>query len=213
MGYENIIDSFEKHEVDILVGTQMITKGLDFEKVNLVGVFDADRILFFPDFRSSERFMQLIMQVSGRAGRRSGKGKVVIQTNAPSHPLFAIIALHDYQTFYNQEIIERQQYNYPPFARLIKLMVRHEEREMAQKAAIILSKHLQAKLSPQRVLGPEAPIIERIRNKFQQAILIKLERNQFDLGKTKEFIQSQIDELYKDKSFKKIQVVVDVDFV
>ncbi len=92
-------------------------------------------------------------------------------------------------------------------------MVRHEEKETAHKAAIILSKNLQSKLSPQRVLGPEAPIIERIRNKFQQAILIKLERNQFDLGKTKEFIQSQIDELYKDKSFKKIQVVVDVDFV
>ncbi len=212
-GYEKIIEAFEKHEVDILVGTQMITKGLDFEKINLVGVFDADRILFFPDFRSSERFMQLIMQVSGRAGRRSGHGKVVIQTNSPSHPLFAIISLHDYQTFYNQEILEREQYNYPPFARLIKLMVRHEERETAHKAAIILSKHLQSKLSPQRVLGPEAPIIERIRNKFQQAILIKLERNQFDLGKTKEFIQSQIDELYKDKSFKKIQVVVDVDFV
>ena len=213
MGYENIIDSFEKHEVDILVGTQMITKGLDFEKVNLVGVFDADRILFFPDFRSSERFMQLIMQVSGRAGRRSGKGKVVIQTNAPSHPLFVIIGLHDYQTFYNQEIVERQPYNYPPFSRLIKVMVRHEEQETAHKAAIILSKNLQSKLTPQRVLGPEAPIIERIRNKFQQAILIKLERNQFDLVKTKEFIQFQIDELYKDKLFKKIQVVVDVDFV
>lgn len=212
-GYEKIIDSFEKHEVDILVGTQMITKGLDFEKVNLVGVFDADRILFFPDFRSSERFMQLIMQVSGRAGRRSGHGKVVIQTNSPSHPLFAIISLHDYQTFYNQEILEREQYSYPPFARLIKLMVRHEEREMAQKAAFVLSKKLQSKLSAGRVLGPEAPIIERIRNKFQQAILIKLERNKFDLVKTKEFIQSQIDELYKDKSFKKIQVVVDVDFV
>jgi primosomal protein N' (replication factor Y) len=109
--------------------------------------------------------------------------------------------------------LEREQYSYPPFARLIKLMVRHEEREMAQKAAFILSKHLQPKLGAGRVLGPEAPIIERIRNKFQQAILIKLERNQFDLGKTKEFIQSQIDELYKDKSFKKIQVVVDVDFV
>ncbi|WP_338761341.1 primosomal protein N' [Bernardetia sp. ABR2-2B] len=212
-GYEKIIDAFEKHEVDILVGTQMITKGLDFEKVNLVGVFDADRILFFPDFRSSERFMQLVMQVSGRAGRRSGNGRVVIQTNSPSHPLFAIISLHDYQTFYNQEIVEREQYSYPPFARLIKLMVRHEERDMAQKAAFILSKKLQAKLSAGRVLGPEAPIIERIRNKFQQAILIKLERNQFDLVKTKEFIQSQIDELYKDKSFKKMQVVVDVDFV
>ena len=212
-GYEKIIESFEKHEVDILVGTQMITKGLDFEKVNLVGVFDADRILFFPDFRSSERFMQLIMQVSGRAGRRSGKGKVVIQTNAPLHPLFAIISLHDYQTFYNQEITERQQYNYPPFSRLIKLIVRHEGREMAQKAAIILSSTLKSKLTPERVLGPEAPIIERIRNKFQQAILIKLERNQFDLAKTKEFIQSQIDELYKNKSFKKIQIVIDVDFV
>lgn len=212
-GYEKIIEAFEKHDIDILVGTQMITKGLDFEKVNLVGVFDADRILFFPDFRSSERFMQLIMQVSGRAGRRSGEGKVVIQTYSPSHPLFSIIGLHDYQTFYNQEIVEREQYLYPPFSRLIKLMVRHEERETAYKAAIILSKKLQSKLGNQRVLGPEAPIIERIRNKFQQAILIKLERSQFALGKTKDFIQSQIDELYKDKSFKKVQVVVDVDFV
>lgn len=209
--YEQIIQSFQNHEVDILVGTQMLSKGLDFNKVHLVGVFDCDRMLHFPDFRAFERVFQLVTQVSGRAGRRTKQGKVIIQTNNPSQLILKRIVENDYTGFYEGEILERERYLYPPFARLIKIIVKNENEKICWEAAKALAKPLKKRLGAARVLGPEAPLINRIRNKFLQEIMIKLEREKVNLKAVKEFIEQEIEIFHKDKKFKNIWVVVNVD--
>ena len=133
--YEQIINDFETGKTDILIGTQMVSKGLDFDNVSLVGIFDIDRMLHFPDFRSIERTFQLTTQVSGRAGRREKTGKVVIQTSNPTHKIIDKIIKHDYQLFYEDEIKERQRYKYPPFVRLIKLIVKNPEKNLSHMSA------------------------------------------------------------------------------
>ena len=137
--YQQIIDRFENGDIDILIGTQMVTKGLDFGKVDLVGVLDIDRIMHFPDFRSHERAFQLITQVGGRAGRRTGKGLVLIQTASPGHQLLQMIGNHDFRQFYDHEISERKKYKYPPFARLIRLTLKSQDQEVGYRAAQELS--------------------------------------------------------------------------
>ena len=128
-GYETIIEQFEKGETNILVGTQMVTKGLDFDHVSLVGIFNADRMIHFPDFRSYERAYQLITQVSGRAGRRDKPGTVVIQTSSPEHPLFQTILHHGFEDFYFGQLTDRQEHDYPPFSRLIEITVKHTDKK------------------------------------------------------------------------------------
>ena len=210
--YQQIIQEFEGGEIDVLVGTQMITKGLDFDNVSLVGIFDADRLIRFPDFRATERSFQMITQVSGRAGRRAGRqGTVLIQTNDPQQTILQKIIQNDYKGLYEEEIQERQNFNYPPFSRLIKLTVRHADKAMSQQAADRLAAELTDALGSSRVLGPEQPLVERIRNLFLFNILIKIEREKVNVKAVKTYIQDRINDILTDKGMRQVSIVIDVD--
>lgn len=209
--YQNIIDDFEKGGTDILVGTQMLSKGLDFGKVNTVGILDADRMLNFPDFRSTEKTFQLITQVSGRAGRRNKKGKVYIQTSQPGHPLFHRIMDHDYRQMYLDELAERRKYNYPPFVRLIKLTIKHAEKPVCHKATGHLHSLLNTALGKKRVLGPNEPLIGKIRNLYLMEILVKIERAKVNLKAAKKALKDCTTAIETDRQFKGVRIVIDVD--
>ncbi|WP_044206521.1 primosomal protein N' [Flammeovirga sp. OC4] len=209
--YEQILTDFEQGHLDVLVGTQMITKGLDFGNVRVVGILDADRLLHFPDFRAHERAFQLLTQVSGRAGRRGKEGTVILQTTTPDETLFAKVARHDYANFYRKEIQERQQYHYPPFTRLIRLTVRSEKQDLTRESAEWLAQRLSHWIGDNRILGPQEPIINKIRNFYLSEILIKLERENFDIKNAKRLIQHAIQNLHEEKLFKRVWVNIDVD--
>lgn len=208
--YRRIISAFENHEADFLVGTQMVSKGLDFARVSLVLVFDIDRMLHFPDFRAHERGFQLITQVAGRAGRRNTQGKVLIQTHKPQDELLQLIAQNAYETFIEKELLEREDFNYPPFTRNIRLVIRHEDYHIAKEVADKLAARLQPHLG-WRVVGPEAPLIDRIRNRYIQHILLKLERNRKDFGGLKQFLFQEIEILQNQQAFRKVLIHADVD--
>jgi len=210
-GYENIIEQFERGETNILVGTQMVTKGLDFDHVSLVGIFNADRMIHFPDFRSYERAYQLITQVSGRAGRKSKPGTVVIQTSSPDHPLLITILKTNIEEFYQSQIKDRQQHDYPPFTRLIEITVKHTDKKLCRTSADLLTRLLQTHLQGVRILGPAEPMISKIRNQYLMNILIKIPRGKSDLGAIKAAIQNTILQLTKEKEYRSLRVVVDVD--
>jgi primosomal protein N' (replication factor Y) (superfamily II helicase) len=210
--FQTLINEVESGEVDMLVGTQMVSKGLDFEKVSLVCIFDADRMINYPDFRSGEKAFQLLTQVAGRAGRRSTKGKVLIQTNNPGNEMLLKIKNNDYIGMYEKEIAEREKYNYPPFSRLIHLTLKHQDQNICQKAAVELAKSLEIQLGKARVLGPEKPVIDRIRDRFLFEILIKLEKG-VNLKNVKDFVREQMTNISISKTYKNIQVIVDVDYV
>lgn len=210
-GYETIIQQFEDGLTDILVGTQMVTKGLDFDKVSLVGIFNADRMIHFPDFRSYERAFQLITQVSGRAGRKEKPGTVVIQTGSADHPLLQLIIHHQVEEFYKRELNDRQQNNYPPFTRLIDLTIKHPDKKISQQAAQELANVLRNKLGGVRILGPGEPMISKIRNQYLMNLLIKIPRNQIPLGLIKQHLSESILQLQQQKEFKTVRVIVDVD--
>lgn len=209
--YDSIIGDFENGEVDILVGTQMVSKGLDFDHVSLVGIFDIDGMLFFPDFRSSERTFQLSTQVSGRAGRRSKTGKVVIQSRNPQHSLLAKVVSGDFLGFYKEELIERSNYLYPPFTRLISITIKNKNADLSKTTALKLSNLLREQLGSKRILGPEAPLISKIRNEYLMEILVKLERNGVSLKKVKSIMQSMAQEVLEDKELKTSKIIFDVD--
>lgn len=209
--YENIIEQFEKGETDILVGTQMLTKGLDFDNVSLVGIFNADRMLHFPDFRSYERAFQLITQVSGRAGRRKKTGEVVIQTSQAEHPVLNFILNHDYKGFYNAELNERHQHGYPPYSRLIELTLKHIDKKVCKQAASELAENLRSTINDIQVLGPGEPMISKIRNQYLMSILIKIARGNQQLPHIKKSIQNEIDRLSKSKEYRAVRFVIDVD--
>ena len=210
-GYETIIGQFEKGQTDIIVGTQMVTKGLDFDRVSLVGVFNADRMMHFPDFRSYERAYQLITQVSGRAGRREKQGKVVIQTSNPDHPILNYIINHHYGDFYNREIADRKQNGYPPFTRLLEITVKHIDKKVCRQAAQTLAVDLRQVLQRTRVLGPGEPMVSRIRNQFLMSILVKVPRGKSDLQQIKSLIQSSIAKIPGEKLYRNVRIIVDVD--
>jgi primosomal protein N' (replication factor Y) len=210
-GYEQIIDGFETGKTDILVGTQMITKGLDFDKVTLVGIFDADRMMHFPDFRSYERAFQLITQVSGRAGRRAQKGKVIVQTNNPKHEVFEFALRHEYLGFLNWQLRDREFGHYPPFARLVQITLKQTDKATVTNAANSLIKILQNTVKTVRFVGPGEPMVGRIRNEFLMNILIKIPRNQGKLPEIKSQLASAAELLTEEKSFRKVRVVFDVD--
>ncbi len=209
--YQNILNEFEQGNTDILVGTQMISKGLDFDNVSLVGIFDADRMIHFPDFRAGERAFQMLTQVSGRAGRRQKRGLVLIQTNNVTQSLLKKVVENDYLGFYNEEIRERESYLYPPYTRVISITIKHELKEKSEKAAQYLTNKLLEKLGKSRVLGPEKGMIERVRNKFLFEIVLKLEKDKLNIKAAKNYLKEQIEELYLMKEFRGVFVVVDVD--
>lgn len=210
-GYETILSGFESGETDILVGTQMVTKGLDFDKVSLVGVFNADRMMHFPDFRSFERAYQLITQVSGRAGRRERPGHVVIQTSNPEHPVLNFILENNFATFYDAEIRDRQRHDYPPFTRLIEITVKHTDKRVCQDASQRLAVHLREHLAKIKIMGPGEPMISKIRNQYLMSILVKIPRGKTDLPQVKERIQDSIHSLSREQSFRNVRLIVDVD--
>jgi primosomal protein N' (replication factor Y) (superfamily II helicase) len=204
-----IITDFEERRVDVLTGTQMVTKGLDFDNVSLVGILNADNMISFPDFRSFERSYQMMAQVSGRAGRKNKQGKVVIQTRNPQHPVIKLVIDNDYEGMYQVQIAERRQFNYPPYSRLVKLSLKHKEPEPLNKAAAELARTLRKEF-PKQILGPEFPVVSRIRNYYIKEILIKLKRDA-TLAESKEKIRSIISAFLKSTAQKQVRVVVDVD--
>jgi len=212
-GFQKIINAVENEEIDILVGTQMVSKGLDFEHVSLVGVFDIDRMIHFPDFRSQERVYQMLTQVSGRAGRKGEKGKVIIQTSQPQHTVFQYVIQNNYAQLYEKEIIEREKYLYPPFCRLIKLTLKHKDKLVVEKSALALAAQIKSKLGKSRVLGPESPVIDKIRDMYLKELFIKLEKDKIDLKKAKVIVQTELQYFMALPDYKQVYVVIDVDSV
>ncbi len=209
--YQLIIDSFSEGAIDILIGTQMVSKGLDFDRVSLVGILDVDRMIHFPDFRSFERTYQLITQVSGRSGRRDKVGKVIIQTANTKQPILQKIVSSDYEGLFKEEMDERASYLYPPYVRLIKLTAKNLDKQICDKAAQQLVNALKDDLGSKRVLGPEEPVIGKIRNQYLMQILIKMERDKINLQAVKEIIKERCLQITQDKHLKKTSVTIDVD--
>ncbi len=207
--YENIITEFEDGEIDILIGTQMVTKGLDFENVALVGIMNADTLLNFPDFRSHERAFQLMAQVAGRAGRKGQRGKVLIQTSDPYHNIIRKVMDNKYREMYNDERYERKNYHYPPFRKLIRITLKHKDRAHLSATATLVGKQLRA-LFGDRVLGPEFPLTPRLRNQYQMEILLKFEEG-ISLTKAKAGIVETLGRFFADHADKKVQCIYDVD--
>ena len=210
-GYETIIDQFERGETNILVGTQMVTKGLDFDKVSLVGIFNADRMIHFPDFRSYERAFQLITQVSGRAGRRDKPGQVVIQTSSPDHPLLLTILNRSLEEFYHSQLADREQHNYPPFYRLIEVTIKHTDKKTCKEAAQTIFDSFKTSLSGTRIFGPGEPMVSKIRNQYLMSVLVKIARNNPELGAIKHNLVQVVQNVLKEKSFRSVRIIIDVD--
>jgi primosomal protein N' (replication factor Y) len=208
-GHEKILQKLTDGKTQILVGTQMITKGLDFEHVRVVGILDADNLLNFPDFRSHERAYQLMLQVSGRAGRKNSQGKVVIQTYQPTHQVIAQVIAGDFEQLFNSSIQERKIFQYPPWYRLIYITIKHKNRERAQLASHQLAVELQ-KTQGIIILGPEFPMISRIQQYYQLMIRIKIPRNQSPAGPKKTLIEA-IDKVKHFENNSSVVFSIDVD--
>lgn len=208
-GYDRIIDDFSQGKAKILVGTQMVTKGLDFANVRVVSVANADTIINFPDFRSSERAFNMLEQVSGRAGRKDGEGVVAIQTYSPSHPLFPFLLSHDYIGFYNHEIAERERYCYPPFVRIIYLYVKHKDSSCASAAANDMASRLRLLLG-NRVSGPEEPSVARVHTLYIRRIMLKIETNA-SISKVKELLRGVRVEMANNGKLSGVTFYCDVD--
>lgn len=209
-GHEQIISDFEAQQADILIGTQMLSKGLDFGNVTLVGVINADQLLYFPDFRANERAYQMLTQVSGRAGRKSKQGKVIIQTNSPMHHVIQEVLHQGYERLFANEDAERARFGYPPYTRLIRLIIKHREYGTCEKAAFELQKMLFSRLGSS-VIGPESPYVGRVRNQYIKEILVKTDRNSPHLGRIKEFISACINQVVTDKTYRQSTIFADVD--
>lgn len=208
--FEKMIHSFERGEADILVGTQMVTKGLDFEKVKIVGILNADQMLNYPDFRATERSFQLMSQVGGRAGRRDDRGKVIIQTFKPQHPIFTFLIHNDYEGFYVKELDERKEFSYPPFTKLITLTIKNKDLEKLTAQTNILARKLSLHFA-HRVLGPEFHHISRIRNEFIIQIILKFERNFTLIAQSKKILIDEISKFTINPANKNTRVIIDVD--
>ena len=208
-GYEKIITAFEDLEIDILVGTQMLTKGLDFRNVNLVGVMNADNLLNFPDFRAHERSFQLMLQVAGRAGRTKKRGKVLIQSYNPHHQIIQQVSTNDYAGMYKEQLQERYNYKYPPYFRLVRLSLKSRDFSKTNEAADWIAKAMQ-NVFKQNVLGPEFPPVARIRNEYYKNIMLKIPQNQ-SLGKTKAVLHKILISFNAISAYRSVRVIVNVD--
>jgi primosomal protein N' (replication factor Y) (superfamily II helicase) len=207
--YERIISDFENGKVNILIGTQMVTKGLDFDNVSLVGILNADNMLNFPDFRAYERSFQLMAQVSGRAGRKHKQGKVLIQTSNPNHPIIIQVVNNDFDSLFKEQLAERRDYHYPPYYRLVKLSIKHRDSHTLNIAAEQLGRNMRL-IFKNRVLGPEEPLINRVQNFHIKDILLKLERN-INMQKSKQLLQQEINRIMEYKPYRGLLIQVDVD--
>ncbi len=210
MSFQNILSDLEDKKTDILVGTQMVAKGLDFSDVTVIGIVNADSLLKFPDFRANERSFQMLAQVSGRAGRRGKKGKVVIQTYDPHHRIIDQVIRNDYAEMYQMEMNERQQFKYPPFYRVVRLDVKHKNAEVLFHQAEYLGNALKKQFGD-RVLGPEFPLINRIRNYYIKTIIIKIEKEGTSMVRVKNILKEAILQFQTEKISKGSLIRVDVD--
>jgi len=208
--HKELIDGFAKGDIKILVGTQLLAKGFDFESVDFVGVVNADHMLYFPDFRSGERTFQLITQVAGRTGRRDRVGKVMLQTHRSNHPIINAIMQHDYYQMYETELAERNKFSYPPFTRLILLQIKSFEAFDAEKAANFLGKTLKP-IFGERILGPAKPHVSKVKRWHIREILIKINRTTDDLLAIKKAIKKEVDQFHQSSDFKKVRVTINVD--
>jgi len=207
---EKLIKDFENGELDILVGTQMLSKGLDFANLDFVGVINADHLINFPDFRAVERSFQMLVQVSGRAGRRGQAGTVMVQSYQPWHKVLEALKTSDISTLYEWELQERQKYHYPPFTRVIKLTIKHPKAIVVGQAAQLLGEWLRQTLGD-KVLGPESPYVPKIRNQYIQQIVVKYDPSKVSSQKLKGHLSKLINRLRTIKEYKQVWVVPDVD--
>ncbi len=207
--FDKIINSFANHEVDILIGTQMITKGLDFKNVNLVGVLNTDHFLNFPDFRAHEKAFQVLTQVAGRSGRSGQRGKVFLQTYQPEHPIIKNVINNDYDEMYNNQLIERKDYNYPPFVRLIRITLKDKSYEKLNSSSDWINKVMRANYKG-IVLGPVYPEVSRIKNKYHKEFLIKLAGLK-ELNNFRNTFQSIIKSFDSISKYRSVRIIVDVD--
>jgi primosomal protein N' (replication factor Y) len=208
--HDAMVKLFEQQRLDILVGTQMVVKGLDFEHVNLVGIIDADGILNFTDFRVNERAFQLMEQVSGRAGRKNSLGQVIIQVSNPYHPVLQFVSQHDFKKLYDFEIKNREIFQYPPFTRLIQVKFKHKDKQIAEEAANIVALTLKKQFGD-AVNGPSQPVVDRIRNQFIWEILIKMPKDPATVRKCKLILEQQSIILLNHKRYRSVTMIPDVD--
>lgn len=194
-GYESLITQFSQGKADILVGTQMVTKGLDFDRVDAVAVVNADALVSQPDFRASERAFNMMMQVAGRAGRRDDRGTVAIQTSQPDLPLYKFVSDHDYTKFYETELEERRKFNYPPFTRVINIYLKHRDRAMIEELAVAYGRRLR-QLFGNRVFGPEEPVVGRIQALYIRKLMLKIE-TQASMKKVKDIMRQTFIEMHE----------------
>lgn len=209
-GFEKIITAFEQEEIDILVGTQMLTKGLDFRNVTLVGILNADSMLNFPDFRAHERSYQLIAQVSGRAGRTEKQGKVLVQTYNPFHQILQQVSANKFDTMYEEQLQERRDFKYPPFYRLVRITLRHRDYQKIEESSIWLAKALRQVLGADAVLGPETPAVARVRNQYRRNVMIKINRKQ-NLKQIKGSIFRVKTSFMAVPQYRSVRLIIDVD--
>lgn len=207
--YMELLADFEDHKIDILVGTQMVTKGLDFDNVSVVGILSADNLISFPDFRAYERSFQQMTQVSGRAGRHGHRGKVIIQTYQPYHQAIRDAMSGDYISMYKSQIVERRVFRYPPYYRLVDIIVRHKEEDVVNTAAARYAAALRGKFD-NRVMGPEFPSVARIRGLYLKKIMVRFAVGEA-ISEAKKIMLSLSNELLKEKEFSRVQIIFDVD--
>lgn len=210
-GYEKIITAFEQQEMDILVGTQMLTKGLDFRNVSLVGIMNADSLLNFPDYRAHERCFQLLTQVAGRAGRTKKRGKVIIQSYNPYHQILKQVSNNDYEGMFKEQLYDREQYSYPPKNRIIRITFKHKEYNRLNEAADWFAKALRNSLGG-NVLGPEYPPVARIRNQYLKNVMVKIPHSA-SLGKTKAIIKRIEKSFNAVSQYRSVRVIYNVDHI
>ena len=208
--HDHLIQQFERREIDVLVGTQMVVKGLDFEHVDLVGIVDADSLLNFNHYRVNERAFQMMEQVSGRAGRKNDNGTVIIQVSQLQHPIVQLVQQHDYFGFYNFEIQNRKQFSYPPFSRLMSLLFKHKENHIAEEAANHFLKSLDPMIQ-KTVMGPAQPIINRIRNKYIWELCVKITKQPKQLTIAKKQLLHFIQLISVHPRYKSVQIIIDID--
>lgn len=209
--FERLIDAFKNQEIDVMVGTQMLAKGLDFDNVSLVGIMNADSMLTFPDFRAYERAYQLMTQVAGRAGRKNKQGKVLIQTYNPYHNTIQQVTQNDYKGMFKEQMYERLNFKYPPFYRLIRLQMKHADFNKVKEASNWLASNMRNNINEILVLGPQEPSINRIRNQYIQIVLIKLPLNK-PVNVLKTAIQKSINSLETIGMYKGVKTTISVDF-
>lgn len=208
--HSNLIHEFTEGKIDVLIGTQMVAKGLDFENVTTVGILNADHLINFPDFRANERAFQLMTQVAGRAGRRKEQGKVYIQTSKPDHFVIQQIVDHNYVGMYNNDIAERKSFDYPPYYRLVKISLKHKDPLLLSRLGSVVKQQLIAYFGDS-LLGPEKPYVSKIRNWYILNFVLKIENNGPIVREQKRILALAIDQLHKQKDFSQARIIVDVD--